>query len=172
MNNWQKYQKTLLEYLNRIGESKIIQFADEIMDAEYVWILGNGASMSNSQHFACDLLKAAGIKAMALSDIALLTASANDCGYEDSFKVGAARLVGRNDAVIGISVSGKSRNVLNVFKAVSYQCMKLALVGVKNSPIDKSANVSIAVGSGDYKLVEDVHAILCHRIVVELEARK
>ena len=172
MNDWQKYQKTLLEYLNRIDESKITQFADEVAEVERVWIFGNGASISNSQHLACDLLKAARIRAMALSDIALLTASANDCGYENSFKVGASRLIGRDDAVIGISVSGKSENVLNVFKAVSYQCRKLALIGVKNSPIDRLADVSITVGSGDYKLVEDIHAILCHRIVARLEARK
>jgi len=164
------YFALIRKTLDKIRTIDIHKFADLLLFSKTVWIVGNGGSMANGIHMAEDLCKSAGVRAVALSDSALLTASANDCGYENSFYTGLKTLVdAADDAVIGISVSGKSKNILRAF---DLGCKKLALVGVKGSPLDKKADFSIAVGSNDFKLVEDVHAILCHRIVYEIERRK
>ena len=170
LTDHERYFSLLKKKIDKIRAIDIHRFADMLSFSKMIWIIGNGGSCSSASHFAEDLCKSAGIKAIALTDPSLITASANDCGYENSFYTGLKILVSSDDAIVGISVSGESKNILQAFRLL--KCRRLALVGVKDSSIDRRADFSIAVGSGDFKLVEDVHAILCHRIVAEMEKRR
>ena len=76
-----------------------------------VFIVGNGGSAANATHLVNDLL-ACGVRAFTL-DVATLTASANDYGYETVF-ARWLRVVGEpGDLLIALSGSGKSANILN-----------------------------------------------------------
>jgi len=170
MVRWLEYQELLFRHLKNIKQVEIYKFANKIMLAKRVWLIANGGSLATCSHWAEDLLKFGGIKAVALTDPALITMSANDFGYEKSFSIGLERLVDKNDALIGISVSGESKNIIEPFKYLA--CKTLALVGVKNSTLHELADYSIVVGSPDFTLVEDAHLIIAHQIVAEIHRRK
>jgi D-sedoheptulose 7-phosphate isomerase len=79
--------------------------------------MGNGGSASTATHFVCDLAKNTRqacwphYKVIGLSDnMALLSAYANDEGYESVFAQQLANLVMPEDIVIAISASGNSKN--------------------------------------------------------------
>ena len=170
MVRWLEYQKLLMAHLNKIKQSEIDRFADMIMSARMVWLIGNGGSAATCIHCSEDLLKMGGIKAVALTDSALITMSANDFGYEKSFSFGLETLTNKEDLLIGMSVSGESANVIEPFK--NSPCPTFALVGVKNSTLDELADCSVVVRSPDFKLVEDAHLIICHQVVAEIKKRR
>lgn len=81
-------------------------------------VCGNGGSATQAQHFAAELVvryrkNRIALPALALtSDIGVLTACANDFGYEKVFVRQLEALAKEGDVLIGISTSGRSQNVL------------------------------------------------------------
>lgn len=100
-------------------------------------IFGNGGSASTASHFACDLAKGIftgggpRIKALSLNDsIPLMTAWANDDGYDRVFVEPLANYLEEGDLVIGISASGNSPNVIRAIEyANSHGAATVGLVG-------------------------------------------
>lgn len=78
-------------------------------------IFGNGGSMAEASHFATEFI---GINksAVVLSDASTITALANDFGYENVFATWVNALGTNRDLLIGISSSGKSKNIKVTFK--------------------------------------------------------
>ena len=87
---------------------------DRIKAARRVYLIGNGGSYSNAAHIANDLL-ASGIKAYTM-DSAILTAFANDHGYEHVFANWLGVVGEKGDLLIALSGSGKSPNILNAIQ--------------------------------------------------------
>jgi len=59
---------------------------NSIRKANFVYIIGNGGSASTANHFANDLVKKGGIKAISLSsNDSIMTAYANDCGFDNVY---------------------------------------------------------------------------------------
>jgi len=87
-----------------------------------VVLFGNGGSAANAQHIAGELVGRFMLERQALPAIALttntsvLTAVANDCGYEEVFSRQVEALVNEKDVVVGISTSGNSPNVIKALK--------------------------------------------------------
>jgi D-sedoheptulose 7-phosphate isomerase len=84
-----------------------------------VFIMGNGGSASTATHFVADLAKNTrwhtlpDFRVLGLTDnMAMLSAYANDEGYENVFVQQLANFVRPKDIVIAISASGNSNNVL------------------------------------------------------------
>ncbi len=108
-------------------------------DDRFVFIMGNGGSAATASHFACDLNKGTinaknkhkRFKAMSLTDnIPLITAWANDVGYEDVFAEQLLHFISPGDVVIGISGSGNSPNIINAFKfAAAHSAITIGLTG-------------------------------------------
>ena len=89
-----------------------------------VFFIGNGGSASTASHLAADFSKLttrpgqARLRCMALVDsVAALTAAGNDFAYEEVFVEQLRTFMEPGDVVVGISTSGRSKNVL---KAVEY----------------------------------------------------
>ena len=123
---------------------------EAIKKAKRVYVCGNGGSASTANHFVNDLVKMCGIKAYSLcGNEALLTALANDNGYEmvfvDQLKVYAER----GDLVIAISTSGKSSNIL-----IAFAWCKRANITILEFPV---YDVTITKA-------EDMHLALAHSI--------
>ena len=89
-----------------------------------VIIFGNGGSAATSSHFAVDLTKNARIKCINFNDADLITCFSNDYGFENFVKQGIDSYSNKGDAVILISVSGESKNVINAAKF----CIKKKLI--------------------------------------------
>lgn len=97
---------------------------------------GNGGSASDAQHFVAELvnrfmLERRPFSAIALnSDVATMTAIANDCGYENVFAKQVQALGNENDVLLAITTSGNSLSVINaVQEALDQGLSVIALTG-------------------------------------------
>lgn len=135
-----------------------------------VWLAGNGGSAATASHFANDLTKMGRVKSISLSDLTPLTlAHGNDDGWDAMFSYPLESLIGPKDAVIGISCSGNSMNVVNFLIAARGK-YKIAFTGPdQDSKISKSKpDVVIRAMANDITVQEDVHSIVCHAIARSL----
>lgn len=93
----------------------VADIAQRILFAPRTYIIGNGGSFANAMHIANDL-QAMNIRAHCM-DPATLTAWANDFGYEYVFSKWILLHGEKRDALIALSGSGKSANILNACQA-------------------------------------------------------
>lgn len=141
-----------------------------------LWILGNGGSASSASHAVADLVKTAaanggkGLKAAALSEfISLNTALANDESFELGFSRALEMLAGPLDAIMIISVSGMSPNLVSAAKTASAMSIPIfSLLGQRGSKLASESHHSIIIPSDDYQIVENAHMMLIHWFVKKL----
>ena len=114
---WDEYRRLILQGRD---DSKIISLRDSINDTiklnGKLYFVGNGASASLCSHAATDFTKQAKIESHAFNDHNLITALANDYGYENWVSKAIEYFVRPCDRVIFISVSGNSPNLVNGLK--------------------------------------------------------
>lgn len=130
-----------------------------------VWIAGNGGSAATASHFANDLNKMARAKAIAISDLtSSFLAYGNDDGWAEMFS-GPARLhIGENDAVIGISCSGNSTNIVTLMK-MSQGRFRIGMTGPEPNLISLLKPDALIRGmANEITVIEDIHLIACHSI--------
>lgn len=152
----------------------ILEAAQLIVDTfesgNKVMICGNGGSAADSQHmaaeFVCILNKAferPGLPAIALTtDTSILTAHANDLGFEKVFKRQVQALGRPGDLLISISTSGSSPNILIAAKAAkSANISTIALTG-NSGKLQKMADVAICVPSSMTQYIQESHIAIEH----------
>lgn len=138
-----------------------------------LYVCGNGGSASTASHTQNDFVKAGGMRAISLTDISLLTAYSNDDSYEKCFANMLNKMMLTGDVLLCMSVSGTSPNIVEAARFCKDRGNKvIALTGrLKNNGI-RLSDMGIAIDSTDYKLVEDAHLMICHRLVAALEYKK
>ena len=139
-----------------------------------VILFGNGGSAADAQHIAGELVGQFKFKRQAFPAIALttntsiLTAVANDYGYDTVFSRQVEALVDEKDVVIGISTSGNSPNVI---KAIEMAKMKgartIGLTGGSGGKLAKVADLVLTVPSDVIPRIQEAHITIGH-IVCEL----
>ena len=119
---------------------------ESIRAAIRVYVIGNGGSAANAIHLVNDLL-ACGIKAYTL-DIATLTASANDYGYETVFARWIRTVGEKGDLLIALSGSGKSPNILKAIEEATTLSMSVYRIFGAAQGLDMQAaeEAQIALG--------------------------
>jgi len=139
-----------------------------------VILFGNGGSASDSQHIAAELVGKFTKDRRALPAIALttntsiLTALANDYGYDIIFARQIEALGQKNDIAIGISTSGRARNVASGIKQAKKMGLKtVALTGGDGGELSKLADVSLLVPSSVTARIQEAHITIGH-IICEL----
>ncbi len=156
---------------DEVGE--VVRVLEEAYQADKtVFICGNGGSAATASHWACDLGKgtvAMGkprFRVLSIGDHqALLTAYANDCGYETVFAEPIRSWARPGDVVILITASGNSPNVLAAAEAAHEMgCTTVGLIGFGGGKLADLVDCQIAVTCRDYGPVEDLHMILDHLI--------
>ena len=94
-----------------------------------VLFCGNGGSAADSQHLAAEFVgrfqkERKGLPAIALTvDTSILTAVANDYGYDTVFARQVQALGEPGDVLVGISTSGNSKNVLLAIEEAKAKCI-------------------------------------------------
>jgi D-sedoheptulose 7-phosphate isomerase len=144
-----------------------------------VFIMGNGGSASTASHFVADLSKNTrsegwpGYRVIGLTDnMAILSAFANDEGYENVFAGQLANLVCPGDLVIAISASGNSPNVLKaVDLARCSRATTIGLTGFDGGKLGRIVDLHIHVASKIIEQVEDIHLMIEHLVVKTLRER-
>ena len=137
-------------------------------------LMGNGGSAGDSQHIAAELIGRFKKERRAMPAIALpvdtssLTALGNDYGFDTIFERQLEALAQKNDAVVGISTSGNSENVVRALKkANDLGAETIGLVGNNGGKIKEVANLSIVIPSNDTARIQEVHITIGH-IICEL----
>jgi D-sedoheptulose 7-phosphate isomerase len=161
--------------LTTLGEMLYRAYRNE----KQVFTLGNGGSASTASHMAADIAKNTiapnmlRFRVMSLNDnTAMLTALANDLGYDNVFSEQLQNLIRPGDLLIAISGSGNSQNVLNAIRYAREQSAEVVgLLGFDGGEAAALVDVAIVVPSDHYGVIEDVHLIINHIIVDYFKAR-
>jgi len=126
-----------------------------------LWCAGNGGSAAIASHIATDLTKSAGVRAATFHDPDLLTCFANDFGWERWLEAALRAYAKPSDAVLLISSSGQSADLIVAAFYAKRQGLPLAtLTGFdEDNLLGEGANVSLWVNSRSYNVVEAVHLI-------------
>jgi len=159
----ESYQVTLSNLIEKISMEQIRSAAEMIRDTKgIVYIIGNGGSASNAEHFANDLIKVGRIRAIALTAIAQVTAYSNDEGYESSFAGPLYELMAADDILIALTVSGTSQNIITALEYTQFRDIPtIIMTGMHNG---KYGDCHIEVRDKNFGRVETVHQAICHMI--------
>jgi D-sedoheptulose 7-phosphate isomerase len=183
MEAMKNYLETVGGILKNLPLPRIEQIMELIyktyLNDSFIFLLGNGGSAATASHLACDLGKgtvAPGqkrMKVMSLTDnLPLITAWANDTQYEDIFAEQLAHFVSPGDLVMGISGSGKSKNVLNAL-ILAKECgaLTIGLTGFDGGEMKDMVDYCLIVPSTNMQQIEDCHLIITHLIFSLLRDR-
>jgi len=144
-----------------------------------IFVAGNGGSAATAAHLAVDLGKStlgrpmrAGtrrVRAVALCEPALLTAWANDHGYDGVFAEQLRTLARPGDAALLVSVSGNSPNIVAAAHAArAAGAVVIALLGRPGGVVRDLADLAVVVPSEDYGIVEDAHLAINHIVAAHV----
>jgi D-sedoheptulose 7-phosphate isomerase len=135
-----------------------------------LWTMGNGGSSSTGSHMACDVGKGIGasreapIRALSINEQAITqSAWANDFGFEDAMRNQLEQLARPGDAVLAISGSGNSPNVVTAAHWAKQNGLPVAvLVGRNGGKLSEHADIELRVDSTDMQVLENVHLVVVH----------
>ena len=153
--------------------------AEAIRSGHKVLFCGNGGSAADSQHLATELVvrlssefERPALAAIALTtDTSLLTACANDYGFEHVFERQVEGLGRAGDVLVGISTSGRSPNVVRALKKAQELGMGRVVFSAGDGDACAAlADVSILVPSDTTSHIQECHLTVGH-ILCELVER-
>ncbi len=143
-----------------------------------VFTAGNGGSAAEAQHFAAELVgrfrfEREPYAAIALTaDSTVLTALANDYGYQEVFARQLAAQGRPGDLLVLFSTSGQSRNLL--VAAESARRMDIRTIGILGTPfcaLGDHCDLVVAAGSVDTCRIQEIHAVITHVVCEVVEAQ-
>ena len=137
-------------------------------------VCGNGGSAADSQHIVAELVgrfkkERKPMAAVALTtNTSIITAIANDYGYDVVFERQVIALGGPKDVLLGISTSGNSKSVNRAVQAARSIGMKtIGLTGGSGGELGKIVDIPIVVPSKDTPRIQESHLMIGH-ILCEL----
>jgi D-sedoheptulose 7-phosphate isomerase len=152
--------------------------ADALERGGRVLVFGNGGSAAEAQHFAAELVgrferDRRALAAIALTtDTSILTAVANDSAFERVFARQVEALGQPGDVAVGLSTSGRSRNVLaGLETAREAGLTTVGFTGRDGGPIGQVVDIRVHVPDASTARVQEVQLILLH-IVCDLVERR
>jgi D-sedoheptulose 7-phosphate isomerase len=134
-------------------------------------IFGNGGSAADAQHIAAEFVGRFQKERKALPAIALttntsvLTALSNDYGYETVFTRQVESLARPHDVAIGISTSGRAKNVLLAIKKAKEMGLKtICFTGGSAGELANAGGLCISVPSSITARIQEAHIMVGHII--------
>jgi phosphoheptose isomerase len=137
-----------------------------------IFSCGNGGSASIANHMQCDHVK--GIRTatdlsphvLSLSaNVELLTAIANDTGYENIFVHQLQAQSEPGDVIVAVSSSGRSANIVSALTWARDNGLRtIAVTGFDGGPSRIIAEVSVHVDCTNYGIIEDLHQAIMHAL--------
>jgi D-sedoheptulose 7-phosphate isomerase/D-glycero-D-manno-heptose 1,7-bisphosphate phosphatase len=137
-----------------------------------VFSCGNGGSASIANHMQCDHAK--GIRTatdlsphlLSLSaNVELLTALANDTGYENVFAYQLQSQSEPGDVLVAVSSSGRSPNIVRALTWAREAGLRtIAITGFDGGAARAIAEVSVHVDCTNYGIIEDLHQAIMHSL--------
>ena len=141
-----------------------------------VYVMGNGGSAADSQHLAAELvgrflMERDPLPCHALTtDASTMTSLANDLGYDMVFAKQVEAFVHAKDAVIAISTSGRSANVIEGIKAAKRcDALTIALTGGDGGELARLCDMAIIVPSTETPRIQEAHGTIIHILCYLIE---
>lgn len=144
-----------------------------------MWVAGNGGSAAISDHTVCDCSKGTYVEGQPpfrtvslTANVAMLTALGNDISYDDVFSESLKYYLRPEDAVLLVSSSGNSPNVVKACEYANAQGVPtVAFVGFKGGKLKEAARHVVHIAVENYGIVEDSHQSLIHALTQYMRAR-
>lgn len=169
-----QYAEQVQDALEQVPESALDEafriISTAVRENRRVFVAGNGGSAAIADHLCCDWTKGTHttglppLRTQSLaSNVALLTAIANDFGYDVAFSRQLEMLGSAGDVLMLISSSGNSPNILAAVDAAkTLGITTIGLTGFSGGELAVRADVSLYIPYSNYGVVEDCHQILMH----------
>jgi len=156
------------ELLSRV-ETFAVRAAEALAAGHKLVFFGNGGSAADAQHLAAELVvrlhaDRPGLPALALTvNTSVLTAAANDYGFEQIFSRQIESLVERGDILVAISTSGKSPNIVRGVEAGARRgALRVALTGETGGALADKVDLLLNVPSRDAQRIQEAHITIGH----------
>lgn len=170
------------EEMMRTSLNQIIEIANLLINClkkgGKIILFGNGGSAADSQHIAAELIgrfakDRASLPAIALTtNTSVLTSLSNDYSFEVIFAKQIEALGKEGDVAIGISTSGKAKNVnAGIRQAKKMGIKTIALTGCDGGVLSKNADVSLIVPSNITARIQEAHITVGHIICQLIEEK-
>jgi D-sedoheptulose 7-phosphate isomerase len=176
----------LVSLLPALAEPALDQAVDRALDVlteaarsdRPILVCGNGGSAADAQHIAGELVgrflrdrRALNVRALS-TDTSVLTAWANDIGYDTVFSRQVEAYAQTGGVLIGISTSGNSKNVVLAAQAARERGMAvIALTGEAGGALRDCADVLVNVPSRHTPRIQEMHLVVYHYLCEALEGR-
>ncbi len=141
-----------------------------------VYLCGNGGSAADAQHIAGELVgrfrrERKPLPAVALNtDTSIITAVANDYGYDTIFSRQIDGIITDTDILWAISTSGTSKNVMAAVEVAKQAGAKiLAFTGKANSPLEKVSDLCLCADGPITARSQEIHQLAYHIICDAVE---
>ena len=149
-------------------------FISTLKNKGKIIFMGNGGSAADAQHLAAELVGRFKKERVALASIALstntsiLTAVGNDYGFEQVFVRQIQALAKEDDLIVGISTSGKSKNLISaVEKAKEIGLKTVGFLGKDGGDLKNIVDIDLTIPSFDTPRIQEMH-ILAGHIICEI----
>lgn len=171
------YFKNLNDTFNNIDKISLIKLEKEFLDIRKknstLYVFGNGGGAATAMTMANDLgfdvlkkTKKKTFKIISLNDnSSVITAIANDTGYENVFLNQLKIHFKKNDKILIFSASGNSKNLVDAAKWIKNKGGKvISILGFNGGKLKKISDLVVHIKSnkGDYGPVEDMQLIINH----------
>lgn len=179
------FSRAIVEHLNVIKTVETqqellhtiaIEMAEALHRGNKILWCGNGGSAGDAQHLAAELVgryrrERRGQPSIALTtDTSILTAVANDYGFDAVFSRQVEALGNPGDILVGISTSGNSRNVIAAIETAKLSGLTtIAFTGLGGGRVAQVADHLFAVESRDTARVQEAHILAGHMLCDWLE---
>lgn len=135
-----------------------------------VVLFGNGGSCAIASHLATDLA-IRGIAAVPLDSGPIITAAANDYGYEESYATQLRSLVGDDDLVIAVSSSGLSPNMIRAVQVLRDRGPRVLTISGMTEPsaLSEVGWLNIVTNAPSYGDAEVAHLLILHSVITRVD---
>ncbi|HIE35755.1 MAG TPA: D-sedoheptulose 7-phosphate isomerase [Candidatus Omnitrophica bacterium] len=167
------HKKVIEELILQVPTIKKVAqlFISTLENKGKIIFMGNGGSAADAQHLAAELVgrfkkERRPLAAISLSvNTSILTAIGNDYGFEDVFSKQIQALTKKEDLVVGISTSGKSKNVIKAIeKAKELGIITVGFLGKDGGILKDLVDVALIVPHFDTPRIQEMHILIGHII--------
>jgi D-sedoheptulose 7-phosphate isomerase len=144
---------------------------NSLLSGGKILLAGNGGSAADAQHIAGELVSRfafdrPGLPAIALTtDTSIITAIANDYGYEKLFERQIQALGNSGDVFVAYSTSGSSKNIVTALKeAKRKQIVTVGVTGKNEGPMNEYCDYVFAVPSSLTPKIQEGHLVIGHTL--------
>ena len=142
-----------------------------IKSNRYIYVCGNGGSAAIANHLVCDCQKGISTNTMLYpkivslsSNVPIITAIANDIGYESVFSHQLNNFLEEGDVLLTISSSGNSPNIKKAIQTAKNNNVSVISFCGFSGGASLESEVAVHVKENNYGIVEDCHQMIMHMI--------